>query len=169
MKKLVLISLLAIFPILLNAQDFVDNLIQKYQGKEGFTTVLINKSLFDIAIAIDDDQDLKKMKDMIENIRIIAMEDDSIQNVNFYKEVISQLKVNTYVELMKIKESKQDVIFYAKYNNNIIEELLLIAGGNDENAIISIKGKINLKEMASLSKSVHIDGFEYMDKLKEKD
>lgn len=169
MKKLVLISLLAIFPILLNAQDFVDNLIQKYQGKEGFTTVLINKSLFDIAIAIDDDQDLKKMKDMIENIRIIAMEDDSIQNINFYKEVISQLKVNTYVELMKIKESKQDVIFYAKYNNNIIEELLLIAGGNDENAIISIKGKINLKEMASLSKSVHIDGFEYMDKLKEKD
>jgi len=169
MKKLVLISLLAIFPILLNAQDFVDNLIQKYQGKEGFTTVLINKSLFDIAIAIDDNQDLKKMKDMIENIRIIAMEDDSIQNVNFYKEVISQLKVNTYVELMKIKESKQDVIFYAKYNNNIIEELLLIAGGNDENAIISIKGKINLKEMASLSKSVHIDGFEYMDKLKEKD
>jgi len=169
MKKLVLIFLLAIFPILLNAQDFIDNLIQKYQGKEGFTTVLINKSLFDIAIAIDDDQDLKKMKDMIENIRIIAMEDDSIQNVNFYKEVISQLKVNTYVELMKIKESKQDVIFYAKYNNNIIEELLLIAGGNDENAIISIKGKINLKEMASLSKSVHIDGFEYMDKLKEKD
>jgi len=169
MKKIVLISLLALFPVLLNAQDFVDNIIQKYQGKEGFTTVLINKSLFDIAIAIDDDQDLKKMKDMIENIRIIAMEDDSIQNVNFYNEVISQLKVNTYVELMKIKESKQDVIFYAKYNNNIIEELLLIAGGNDENAIISIKGKINLKEMASLSKSVHIDGFEYMDKLKEKD
>ena len=169
MKKIVLISLLAIFPVLLNAQDFVDNIIQKYQGKEGFTTVLINKSLFDIAIAIDDDQDLKKMKDMIENIRIIAMEDDSIQNVNFYKEVISQLKVNTYVELMKIKESKQDVIFYAKYNNNIIEELLLIAGGNDENAIISIKGKINLKDLASLSKSVHIDGFEYMDKLKEKD
>ncbi|OFX20030.1 MAG: hypothetical protein A2041_08100 [Bacteroidetes bacterium GWA2_31_9b] len=169
MKKIVLISLLAIFPVLLNAQDFVDNIIQKYQGKEGFTTVLINKSLFDIAIAIDDDQDLKKMKDMIENIRIIAMEDDSIQNVNFYKEVISQLKVNTYVELMKIKESKQDVIFYAKYNNNIIEELLLIAGGNDENAIISIKGKINLKDLASLSKSVHIDGFEYMDKLNEKD
>ena len=109
------------------------------------------------------------MKNMIENIRIIAMESDSIKNVNFYKEIISQVNVNSYKELMKVKESDQDVIFYAKYNDNIIEELLLIAGGNDDNAVISIKGKINLKDMAQLSKSVKISGFEHMDKLSDVD
>ncbi|MCK5170759.1 MAG: DUF4252 domain-containing protein, partial [Bacteroidales bacterium] len=71
----------------------------------------------------------------------------------------------SYVELMTVKEHNNDVIFYVKYNEKDIEELLLVAGGHDENAVISIKGKINLKELASLSNSVHISGFEYLSEL----
>jgi len=167
MKKLAFLLLITIIPGFIMAQDFVDNLIQKYQGKEGFTTVVIHKELFEMVAAIDYDEDLAKMKGMIDNIRIIAMESDSVKNINFYKEIISQVNVSLYKELMKVKQSNEDVVFYAKYNNNIIEELLLIAGGNDDNAVISIKGKINLKDMAQLSKSVHISGFEHMGKLKD--
>lgn len=167
MKKIAILLVFAIAPGFIMAQDVIDNLIQKYQGKDGFTTVLIHKDLFEMVAAMDNDEDLAKMKGMIENIRIIAMEGDSIKNINFYKEIISQINVNSYKELMKIKQSDEDVIFYAKYNKDIIEELLLIAGGDDENAVISIKGKINLKDIAQLSKSVHITGFEHMDKLDE--
>lgn len=165
MKKIAILVLLAIIPGFIMAQDVIDNLIKKYQDKDGFTTILIHKDLFEMVASIDNDEDLAKMKGMIEDIRIIAMESDSVKNVNFYKEIISQLNVSSYKELMKIKQTGEDVIFYAKYNNNLIEELLLIAGGNNENAVISIKGKINLKDLAAISKSVHIDGFEYMDKL----
>jgi hypothetical protein len=158
---------MAIVPGFIMAQDVVDKLIQKYQGQDGFTTVIVHKDLFEMIASIDDDEDLTKMKGMIENIRIIALESDSVKNINFYKEIISQVNVGSYKELMKIKQSDEDVVFYAKYDNNVIEELLLIAGGNDDNAVISIKGKINLKDMAQLSKSVHIDGFEHMAKLKD--
>jgi len=167
MKKIVVLLVMAIIPGFLMAQDVIDNMIQKYQGKNGFTTILIHKDLFEMVAAIDDDEDLAKMKGMIENIRIIALESDSVKNINFYKEIISQVNVGSYKELMKIKQSDEDVVFYAKYDNNVISELLLIAGGIDDNAVISIKGKINLKDMAQLSKSVHIDGFEHMDKLKD--
>ena len=167
MKKVGTIIILAIFPILLNAQNFVDDLINKYQGKEGFTTVVINSSLFDIIAAIDDDEDLQKMKGMIDNIRIIAMEDHSnSSNINFFDEIKSQVDSKSYVELMTVKEHNNDVVFYIKYAaDKDIEELLLVAGGDDDNAVISIKGNINLKELASLSNSVHISGFEYLDKL----
>lgn len=167
MKKLFLLLAIAFIPGLIMAQDVIDNLIQKYQGKNGFTTVLVRKELFEMVAAMESDEDLSKMKDMIENIRIIAYEGAVEENLNFYKEVIAQIDVNSYKELMRVKEANEDVVFYSKYNNNIIEELLLIAGGKDENAIISIKGKINLKDMAQLSKSVHIDGFEHMGKLKD--
>lgn len=167
MKKIVILLVMAIIPGFMMAQDVVDKLIQKYQGQDGFTTVLVHKDLFEMIASIDDDEDLDKMKGMIENIRIIALESDSVKNINFYKEIISQVNIGSYKELMKIKQSDEDVVFYAKYDNNVIEELLLIAGGNDDNAVISIKGKINLKDMAQLSKSVHIDGFEHMDKLKD--
>lgn len=167
MKKLITIVALAVMPFLISAQDFVDDMIAKYEGKEGFTTVIINSAVFDIAAAIDDDEDLQKMKGMIDNIRIIAMEDHFITDINFFDEMKTQLNTNAYVELMKVKEHNNDVVFYVKYADKDIEELLLIAGGTDDNAVISIKGKINLKEMASLSNSVHISGFEYLDELEK--
>ena len=166
MKKIIAIVVLAALPAILSAQDFVDNLIDKYQGKSGFTTVVINSALFDIVAAIDDDEDLQKMKGMIDNIRIIAMEDNFHNtNINFFDEIQSQVDTKSYVELMTVKESDNDVVFYVKYAGKDIEELLLIAGGHDDNAVVSIKGKINLKQLASLSNSVHISGFEYLDEL----
>ncbi|PLX16791.1 MAG: hypothetical protein C0597_07705 [Marinilabiliales bacterium] len=165
MKKIIIVMVLAAFPFLINAQDFVDNMISKYQSEKGFTTVVINSALFDIAAAIDDDEDLQKMKGMIDNIRIIAMEDHFKSDINFFDEIKSQVDTKSYVELMTVKEHDNDVVFYVKYNDKDIEELLLVAGGYDDNAVISIKGKINLKELASLSNSVHISGFEYLDEL----
>jgi len=166
MKKIIGLIVLAVFPFFLNAQDFVDNLIEKYQGERGFTTVVINSALFDIAAAIDDDEDLQKMKGMIDNIRIIAMEDHFYSSdINFLNEIKSQLDTKSYVELMTVKEHNNDVIFYVKYSGKDIEELLLVAGGIEDNAVISIKGKLNLRDLASLSNSVHISGFEYLDEL----
>ena len=167
MKKIITIIILAAFPVILNAQDFVDGLIDKYQGKQGFTTVVINKALFDIVAAIDDDEDLQKMKGMIDNVRIIAMEDHfSSTDVNFFDEMKTQVDTKSYVELMTVKEHDNDVVFYVKYaSNKDIEELLLVVGGHDDNAVVSIKGKISLKELASLSNSVKISGFEYLDEL----
>jgi hypothetical protein len=165
MKKIILVLAIAVFPFILNAQDFVDNMIKKYQGEKGFTTIVINSALFDIAAAIDDDEDLQKMKGMIDNIRIIAMEDQVESDINFFEEMKSQVDTKAYVELMTIKEQDNDVVFYVKYAGKDIQELMLVAGGNDENAVISIKGRINLKQLASLSNSVEITGFEYLDEL----
>jgi hypothetical protein len=165
MKKIIILLTLAAFPFLINAQDFVDNLINKYQGQKGFTTVVINSALFDIAAAIDDDEDLQKMKGMIDNIRIIAMEENFGSDLNFFDEMKAQVDTKAYVELMTVKEYDNDVVFYVQYAGKDIKELLLVAGGSDENAIISIKGNIDLKQMASLSNSVHISGFEYLDEL----
>lgn len=166
MKKISIIIALIIFPFLSNAQDFVDQLIEKYQGQKGFTTVIVNKGLLDLAAAMDDDKDLEKMKGMIDNIRIIAMEDYlNTENINFYNEIISQVDVGLYQELMTVKESDNDVVFFVKYAGKDIDELLLIVGGSDDNAVISIKGKINIKEMASLSKSIHMNGLEHLSEL----
>jgi hypothetical protein len=166
MKKIIAIVVLAAFPVLLSAQDFVDNLIDKYEGQKGFTTVVVNSGIFDIVAALDDDEDLKKMKGMIDKIRIISLEDNfGSSEINFFDEIKSQINADSYVELMTVKEHRNNVVFYVKYAGKDIEELLLVAGGDDDNAVISIKGKINLKEMASLSKSVHISGFEYLEEL----
>lgn len=165
MKRIIIVIAFAALPMLLSAQDFVDGLISKYQGQKGFTTVVVHKAMFDLVAAIDDDNELDKLKNMVDNIRIIAMDENMDSDINFYNEMKSQINSKDYVELMTVKEANNDVVFYVQYVGKDIAELLLVAGGDDDNAVISIKGKIKLKELASLSKSVHVTGFEYLDKL----
>ena len=146
----------------------VDKLFDKYSGKDGYTSILISKYMFSMFSDVNpDNKEFNDLVGKLNSIKILASDSSNTEGVNFYKEIISQVNVGSYKELMKIKQSDEDVVFYAKYDSNVISELLLIAGGGDDNAVISIKGKINLKDMAQLSKSVHIDGFEHMDKLKD--
>lgn len=165
MKRIITLLALAALPMLVGAQDLIDGLISKYQGQKGFTTVVVHNAMFDLAAAFDDDEDLSKLKDMVDNIRIIAMDENMDSNINFFDEMKSHVNTGDYVELMTVKEADNDVVFYVKYAGKDIAELLLVAGGSDDNAVVSIKGNIKLKELASLSNSVKISGFEYLDNL----
>ncbi|MFH0999533.1 MAG: DUF4252 domain-containing protein, partial [Bacteroidota bacterium] len=74
-----------------------------------------------------------------------------------------------YKELMSIKENGTDVKFYVLEKGNIISELILIAGGSgSDNALIVIKGDIDLASIGNIAKSMNINGMEQLGKLKEK-
>jgi len=45
---------------------------------------------------------------------------------------------------------------------------LLIAGGKNENALISIQGNIDLKNISKLSKSMQIQGLEHLEEIDKK-
>jgi hypothetical protein len=46
----------------------------------------------------------------------------------------------------------------AKKSGDIITELIVLVGGKEDNALVYISGKMSMKDMAKLSKSVHIEG-----------
>ena len=62
----------------------------------------------------------------------------------------------------------QDIKFLINEKDGKIIELLLIAGGVDENALISIQGNIDLKTISKLSKSMQIDGLEHLQEIDKK-
>ncbi|MCG8411801.1 MAG: DUF4252 domain-containing protein [Bacteroidales bacterium] len=152
MKKLgIFISLMAL-SVLLNAQDLVDDLIKKYEGKKGFTSIAFNGSIFSFKTEGVDSGT------KIDNIRIVTKEQEK-DWVNFCDELEPIVKASSYVELMRVREQDENVVFYAKYANKKMVELLLIAEGTSESAVISIKGKMNMKDLASISTVVDYYGF----------
>jgi hypothetical protein len=168
--KLAIIALL-IFPIMLNAQDSsVKKLFEKYSGKDGITVITINKSLFGLFSQIETDEENKEFKEAmegIEGIKILAVEDSDFKG-NFYDDIMVDLPVEEYEELMVIHEKDSDVKFLIKKKNGRISELLMIAGGKgDDNALICIFGDINMKTISKISKSMKINGLENLDKLEE--
>lgn len=162
MKKLFLLAGAVIVPFLLMGQNpAVDKLFDKYQGKEGFTTVYINKDVFRMISESEDvKEDMNKTLEKISGIKILAQEDEEITgNLNFYEELKNNMDFSKYKELVVVKEKDQDVWIVARENNDRIAELLIIVGGED-NVLVWIEGNFTFEDLSELS---DIDGLDKLD------
>lgn len=172
MKKIVFVLSLTLVSLVTLAQrDPVDALFDKYAGREGFTTVIISSKMFSLFQDLEvEDDEFNQMMSGLQSIRILATDETSENmNINFYDEVMKDLNVSDYEELMVVKEKDQDVKFLIKERNGRVAELLLVAGGKGgDNALISIRGDIDLKSISKLARSMDIDGMEQLEKLEEK-
>ena len=170
MKKVILNLFAFIFPVMLIAQNTpVDELFDKYSGKEGFTSVYITSYMFSMFTDIEtNDPEFDELMKNLKGIKILATDESYNGNANFYKEIIDKIPMSKYKELMVIKEKDQDVKFLINEKDGKIIELLLIAGGKDENVLISIKGNIDLKNISKLSKSMNINGLEHLEEIDKK-
>lgn len=170
MKYIISIVIISVITVNSQAQvSAVDKLFNQYSEKDGFTTVYITQYMFSMFKDVNtDDKDFDNLVKNLKSIRILAVDKENPPTgVNFYTQIMKDLSVKDYKELMVIKEKGQDVKFLVKESNGKIAELLLIAGGR-ENALISIEGNIDLKSIAKLSKSMKIQGMEQLDKMQQK-
>jgi len=167
MKKILLSLIVIALPVMLSAQNTpVDEIFDKYSGKEGFTSVYITSYMFSMFSDMEtDDPEFDELIKNLKGIKILATDDSYNGNANFYKEIIDKIPMSKYKELMVIREKDQNVKFLINEQDGKIIELLLIAGGKNENAIISIQGNIDLKNISKLSKSMKIDGLEHLEEI----
>ena len=165
-KTLIVLLWLAALNPAFGQKDPVERLFEKYAGKEGYTTVYISSKMFSMfsGAGIDDPEFNDLMKNL-KSIRILSEDDHS--KADFYREVIDALPAGEYEELMTVTEPGQKLKFLVKEKEGKVVELLMVSGGGGDNVLIDIRGDINMKEIAQLSKAIHIDGLEELDKLKE--
>ncbi len=167
MKKIFLIFTVILIPFFTFSQNTpLDELFDKYSGKEGITSVYITSYMFGMFADMEtNDPEFDELVKNLKGIKILATDETYKGSVNFYKEIIDKLPMSQYKELMVIKEKDQDVKFLVNEKDGKIIELLLIAGGKGENAIISIQGNIDLKNISKLSKSMKINGLEHLEEI----
>ena len=156
MKKLfVFIVVFAATATLAYSQKSIDDLFDKYAGKDGFTTVTINGNLLKMAHLFDNKED-DEIPANITGIRILAQEDEGMKVDNFYDMVIKDIDIKNYDEFMRVKDSDQDLRILVRSEGNRFREFLLIAGGKD-NALIQIKGDMSYDEVKKLSEDAGKD------------
>ncbi len=166
-----------VFTILLVAASFaaiaqtgpVDRLFEKYSNKEGFTSVYISRGMFSLFAEMEtDDEEFDKIFKNLREIKIISSsKSGKAGDVDFYNEVIKDLPVELYEELMVVREKDQNFRFLMMEENGFVSELLMIAGGSKNNALISIRGEIDLKSIASLSRAMNLQGLEQLENIEK--
>jgi hypothetical protein len=171
MKTKILIVLLAVFPWTVFSQSPVDKLFDKYAEKDGFTTVYITQYMFNMFKNVNtSDKEFDDLMKNLKSIRILSVEDTKAipAGTNFFKEIMKDLPMQQYKELMSVKEKDQELKFLIKEDKGKVTEFLLVSGGK-ENTLICIQGNIDMKSLAKLSKDLNIGGMKSLEKIDKND
>jgi len=168
MKKVLFIIIL-VFPLIANSQNSeLTSYIEKYSGKEGYTSVYITKYMFEIFAKINSENEQDEFTEIVKNLESINILVDETENSTLATDVVNSLKSNLYKELMTVKESDETVNIYIKEADNVISELILVVTESTETVVLSIAGIIDLKNIAKLSKSMDINGIEHLEEIDKK-
>jgi hypothetical protein len=168
-KSVFIITALLICPFLNSQTGPIDELFDKYTEKEGFTSVYISGKMMNMLANLDSESGNKDNVILrIKSIRILSQDSLSTEKVNFYNELSRKLDFSVYEELMVVKESHEVTKFLIRQNGKSISELLVITGGTGGNALISIRGDLNLKELSNLSKTLGVEELEQLEDIEKK-
>ncbi len=158
MKRLLFAASLFVLPLFAGAQDFVDDVFNKYSGNQNFTSIVISKNLLDFAFSIDKKNDLNNLKGKISDLKILVSERKDDANNNFVDEIRSSLNKNEYMSLIEIRDGKTKVNFYVKKNGDKIIHLLLLASEAEQDVLLSLSGEFTMKDLSELGKCAKGDG-----------
>lgn len=161
MKKLLLVLIGLGVWVSVSAQDFVVDFQKKYEKDAEFTIVNITTKMFQLigAMASEDEQSI--ISDL-SGLRVLTTEKDSQKH---YRNAVSMIDKSDYEELMSVEESNERVRMFTKEKNNLISSLVILTEDGGDFTLIGISGNIDLKKIASLSKTLNIEKLEQLEKV----
>lgn len=160
MKKLLSTCLLGILLTLgTTAQNHsAERFFNRYADKDGFVTVKISNPSPGLFNSDNDDPDLK-----IHSLRVLTVQDKELnKDLNFYNEIIPQIDINGYEQLITIKKKGENSILLCKKDRKRISEILFVSGGRN-NVLVEITGSMSLEQAKTITKSVSHNNDNYED------
>ena len=141
--KIAIMAMLLIMGTTANAQKEV---FQKYQDKEGVTTVHVPRFLMRIAGRFD--SDAKKLTDRLNDVRILTCENGNMAK-KIKQEALAAYRSQGYEEMLRVKEDDEQIRIYQRTLKGGKSEFALLAE-NNELAIINVTGRLSLDEVRAI-------------------
>lgn len=154
MKKYFLFTICIFVPVLLLAQPgLINKIFEKYDGKEGFTTVMLtdpaqlmgNEMTKPLAQGI---KDLKEFK-------LLTYDSGNGKNQKLGKEFASELKkldkIPDYKPFLTVNSEGTFVrMYFKKTGEKITEFLMVVANEGEESVLIWITGELDLNKLGKM-------------------
>ena len=143
MKKFIIMALLGLTGTTANAQKEV---FQKYQDKDGVTTVHVPKFLMRMAGRFDNEA--KKLTDRINDIRIMSCENSNMAK-KIKQDALAAYRSQGYEEMLRVKEDGEQIRIYQRTLKNGKNEFALLAE-DEELAIINVTGRLSIDDVRNI-------------------
>jgi len=162
-RSIFLLVLIVVSSAILAQNSAVDKVFAKYSGREGITTVSISPELFKLAAALDegemDNEDFPFEK--VSSLKVLAVEDAKLgAGVDFYNEVLKELNMSDYQEVMTVQDGSENVKMLMKTDGKTIMEFIILTSG-DESALVYIAGAFTMDDLESVAQSADGLGIDF--------
>ncbi len=147
MKRNLLLLIVAIF--ILTSCEYtpgVSEAFTKYRFKDGVFTLSVPGWVIHLASNSDGiDKNERELLQSIDKVRILVVEDENLNGkINLHKEFAAKIKnKNHYEELMTVTDNGENVAIYGKTDGDVITEMVLLVSGENDNALIFVRGEIS--------------------------
>ncbi|MEM9916603.1 MAG: DUF4252 domain-containing protein [Bacteroidota bacterium] len=176
MKKIILFLLAIVITSTAFAQsNAITKHFSEYQRNKEFTKVSVTSKMFSLFTEIDTDdpaeQDILEAMSKLKGIKALINDKIEGDGSDIYYNALEKISTDgTYEELMSVEDENENITFLIRDNGGVINELLMIAGGNTNFMLMSLYGEIDLSKIARISKKLKIKGLEQFQALdKEED
>jgi hypothetical protein len=125
--------------------------------------------MFQLVAKVASEELDEDLNDVVKNLRGLKVLKTEVNPLEVYKEANNKIDTKEYELLLTARDKGQNVNFYTKTSSgDVVEELLLLVGGDNEFVLLSFVGTLDLAKIAKLAKKMDIDGAEHLGKLEEK-
>lgn len=164
MKKYIVLFIALFAGMTVTAQDIISDFQKKSGNTDNFTLVNISSKMFQL-MASAADEDTQQLIKNLTSLKILTTEKDMAKN---YAAALGMLtnQGNTYEELISVQDKDKHVKMFTREANGVIRELVILVKRETDFVLMGFTGKIDLKQIAKLSKSVKVDGLEHLEKIK---
>nr|WP_299388973.1 DUF4252 domain-containing protein [Allomuricauda sp.] len=168
MKRNILILMMAVMPL----AGFSQSLFDRFEDLDDVTSVVVNKSMFNLLAKIDvevDDpeaQDFMDIASSLKSLKVFTTDNKAIGD-DMKASVQKYLKSSTMEELMRVKDKDANVKFYIKEgkdDDHVSELLMFVTGLKEveadgrkfETVLLSLTGDIDLNKINSLTNKMNL-------------
>ncbi|GHS92245.1 hypothetical protein FACS1894174_09780 [Bacteroidia bacterium] len=156
-KGLFILFTLFISVAMIEAQNNMSKMFEKFSSNKDITSIIITKSMLNLIPAESNvnmnGMDLKKLSDKLDQVEIYTSEKSDACK-SFRDEMGIVQKDKSLELLMSINEKSENVNFYAQKNGDKIKELIMFVNEPDECVIIRIVGSFTSEDIKKITKDM---------------
>jgi hypothetical protein len=122
----------------------------KYAEMDNVTSVYISKAMFNMMPDIGDiGLSLANMKGKVESLQLVSSEQQ--EQIARMRKDFSRLVERRHQELMRVRDGKTRITFYADMHDDRVKDLLLLADTDSSFTAIQLLGNFTLKDIRDIA------------------
>lgn len=166
--KIALLLIFSFASVASSAQvDAIDRFFSSYEEDPSFTVVYVSPKMFQMISKVTGESEIDAdIQDVVKDLKGLKILTTELNALQVYKDAKAKIQTSDYEILLTARDEGQNVQFLTKTTGDIVNELLLLVGGDEEFVLMSFVGDLDLDKIARLASKLNLDGAEHLGKLK---